>query len=181
MVPHLLDLIPWTSWWEFMVVPQHKDVIPRKYRGGSSCKGVISRRPRGDASLLGRNSTTWWWCVILRIQIVKSWSLKWFGNLWVNVCYLCPTVKLHVDCYDVRFLYTSLPFRLLVCCVWFSLLRWSSISLMWADVRISSSGNEGRDTAAWWILDGNRAHFGAHSFWSFSSLSFSLMRLYILL
>ena len=28
--PHLLDLIPWTSRWEFMVVPQRQDVIPRE-------------------------------------------------------------------------------------------------------------------------------------------------------
>jgi len=39
------------------VVPQGQDVIPRQPRGGVSCKGVILRRPRGDASLLGRNST----------------------------------------------------------------------------------------------------------------------------
>jgi len=25
-----LDLIPWTSRWEFMVVPQRQDVIPRE-------------------------------------------------------------------------------------------------------------------------------------------------------
>jgi len=30
LVPHLLDLIPWTSRWEFMVVPQRQDVIPRR-------------------------------------------------------------------------------------------------------------------------------------------------------
>ena len=53
-----------------MVVPQHKDIIPREYRGGASCKGVIPRRPPGDASLLGRNSTTWWWCLSLHIRIV---------------------------------------------------------------------------------------------------------------
>jgi len=80
----------------------------------------------------------------------------------MNVCYLCLTLKLHVDCYDIRFLYTSLPFRLLVCCVWFPLLRWSSILLMWADVRIPSSGNVSRDAAAWW-LDGFWARYGAYS------------------
>jgi len=73
-----------------MVVPQHKDIIPCEYRGdviprrpcgGASHKGVISRRPRGDASLLGRNSTAWWWCLSLRIRIVKSWGLKGIGNL----------------------------------------------------------------------------------------------------
>jgi len=147
-----------------MVVPQGQDVIPRRPRGGASCKGVIPRRPRGDASLLGHNSTISWWCLILRIWIVKSWGLKWFGNLWVNVCHLCLTMKLHVDCYDIRFLYTSLPFCLLVCFVWFSLLRWSSISLMWADVRIPSSSNDGRDAVAWWILDKYQAHFGATPF-----------------
>jgi len=164
-----------------VVVPQGQHVIPRRPHCGASCKGVIPRMPHGDASLLGGNSTTWWWCLILCIRIVKSWSLKWFGNLWVNVCYLCLTVKLHVDCYDVRFLYTSLPFRLLVCCVWFFSFAMITISFMWADVRTSDSCNEGRDATAWWILDGNQAHFGAHNFWNFSSLSFSLMRLCILL
>jgi len=59
--------------------------------------------------------------------------------------------KLHVDCYNMKFLYTSLPFCLLVCCVWSSLLQWSSISLMWADVRTPDSGNDNMDVAAWWI------------------------------
>ena len=68
------------------MVPQHKDVISREYRGGvsrpdviprrprggASCKGIIPRRPRGDASLLGHNSTATWWCLIMRIRIVKS-------------------------------------------------------------------------------------------------------------
>jgi len=30
-------------------------------------------------------------------------------------------LKLHVDCDDIRFFYTCLPFRLLVCYVWFPL------------------------------------------------------------
>jgi len=128
---------------------------------GASCKGVILRRPRGDASLLGHNSTVLWWCLILRIRIVKSWGLKWFGNLCVNVYYLCLTLKLHVDCYDIRFLYISLSFCLRVCCVWLSLLRWSSILLMWADVRIPNSGNDSRDATTWW-LDGFGAHYGAY-------------------
>ena len=51
----------------------------------------------------------------------------------------------------MRFLYTSLPFCLLVCCVWSSLLQWSSILLMWADVRTLGSGMDNRDAAAWWI------------------------------
>ena len=59
-----------------VVVPQGQDVIPRRPRGGASCKGVIPRRTRGDASLLGRNSIAWWWCLSLRIRIVKSWGLK---------------------------------------------------------------------------------------------------------
>jgi len=62
-----------------VVVPQGEDVIPRRPCGGASCKDVIPRRPRGDASLLGCNSTILWWCLIVRIQIVKSKSLKWFG------------------------------------------------------------------------------------------------------
>jgi len=43
-----------------VVVPQDQDVIPRRSRGGASCKDVISRRPRGDTSLLGHNSTVSW-------------------------------------------------------------------------------------------------------------------------
>ena len=54
-----------------MVVPQHKDVIPRRPRGGASCMDIIPRRPRGGASLLGRNSTVLWWCLIVCIRIVK--------------------------------------------------------------------------------------------------------------
>jgi len=42
-----------------VVAPQGQDVIPWRSRGGTSCKDVIPRRPRGDASLLGRNSTVW--------------------------------------------------------------------------------------------------------------------------
>ncbi|QCE14003.1 hypothetical protein DEO72_LG11g1001 [Vigna unguiculata] len=38
--------------------PPDQDVIPRRPRGGASCKDVILRRPHGDASLLGRNSTS---------------------------------------------------------------------------------------------------------------------------
>ena len=70
------------------MVPQHKDVIPREYRDGASrpgrnstkatwwclLKGIIPRRPRGDASLLGHNSTAAWWCLIMGIRIVKSWG-----------------------------------------------------------------------------------------------------------
>jgi len=52
-----------------------------KARGGVSCKGIIPRRPRGDASLLGRNSTVSWWCLNERIQIVKFWCLIWFWCL----------------------------------------------------------------------------------------------------
>jgi len=91
-----------------MVVSQGQDIIPR--------------RPRGGASMLGRNSTVSWWCLILRIRIVKSWSLKWFGISCVDVYYLCLTLKLHVECYDIRDTFTSLPFCLFVClCVVFLL------------------------------------------------------------
>ena len=122
MVPRQKDVIPRGV----VVMPQGQDIIPRRPRGGASCKDVIPRRPRGDVSLLGHNSTVAWWCLIMRIWIVKYWGLKWFGNPCVNVCYLCLTLKLHVDCDDIRFLCTSLPFRLLICCVWLSLLWWSS-------------------------------------------------------
>jgi len=71
-----------------MVVPQGQDVIPRRPRGGASCKDVISQRPRGDASPLGHNSTVSWWCLIMRIQIVWSWSLRWFGIFGVVSRYL---------------------------------------------------------------------------------------------
>lgn len=57
VVPHLLDLIPWTLGWEFMVVPQCKNVISRGYHGGAFGQDVIPRRLRGGASLLGRYST----------------------------------------------------------------------------------------------------------------------------
>jgi len=53
VAPHLLDLNPWTSRWEFMMVPQRQDVIPRGQRGGVS-------RP-------GRNFTkATWWCLAAR-------------------------------------------------------------------------------------------------------------------
>ena len=157
-----------------MVVPQGQDVIPRRPRGGASCIGCNS----ANAS---------WWRLIARIkfhcqivvphftyldcQVLESQMIGW--SMGECLLFVCLTLKLHVECYDIRFLYTSLPFCLLVCCVWFSLLRWSSISLMWAVVRIPGTGNDSRDAAAWWILDEYRAHFGAHSYWSFSSLSFS--------
>jgi len=97
------------------VVPQGQDVIPRRPRDGASCKDVIPRRPRGGASLLGVNSTISWWCLIFRIRIVKSRSVKWFGISCVDVCYLCLILKLHVECYDIRISFASLPFCLLVC------------------------------------------------------------------
>jgi len=104
------------------VVPQGQDVIPRRPRGSASCKDVIPQRPRGGASLLGRNSTVSWWCLILRIRIVKSRSLKWFGISCMDVYSLCLILKLHVECYDLRISFTSLPFCLLVClCVVFLL------------------------------------------------------------
>jgi len=87
----------------------------------------------------------------LRIWIVKFWCLICFGTSGVDACYLCLALRLHVDCYNMRFLYTSLPFCLLECCVWSSLLQWSSILLMWAEVRTLGSGIDNRDVAAWWI------------------------------
>ncbi|QCD79842.1 hypothetical protein DEO72_LG2g161 [Vigna unguiculata] len=65
VVPQHKDVIPRG----IVVVPQGQDVISRRSRGGASCKDVIPRRPRGDASLLGRNSTVWWWCLIVCIRI----------------------------------------------------------------------------------------------------------------
>ena len=42
-----------------------------------------------------------------------------FGNLRVNVYYSCLTLRLHVDCSDIIFLYTSLPCLLVwLSCVW---------------------------------------------------------------
>ena len=110
-------------------------------------------------------------------QVLRS---QWFGNLCVNVCYLCLTLELHVDCYDIRFIYISLPFRLLVCCVWFPLLRWSSILLMWADERIPSSGNVSRDAAAWW-LNGFWDRYGAYSWRRPNSLWFFCLGQYLVL
>ena len=95
------------------MVPPGQDVIPRRPRGGASCKGVIPRRPRGDASLLGLNSIVLWWCLIMRIRIVKSWSLIYFDSFGHDACYLCLVLKLPVNCYKMRFLYTSLPFACL--------------------------------------------------------------------
>jgi len=63
-------------------------------------------------------------------------------------------LNLPAECYNIRICYTSLPFLLLVCCVWLSPLRWSSILLMWADVRTLGSGNDSRDAAAWWLWTG---------------------------
>jgi len=62
-----------------MVVPQGQDVIPRKPCGGAPCKGVIPQRPRGDASLSGRNSTVSWWCLNKGTRIAYYWSSNWFG------------------------------------------------------------------------------------------------------
>jgi len=63
-------------------------------------------------------------------------------------------LNLPAECYNIRICYTSLPFRLLVCCVWLSPLRWSSILLMWADVWTIGSGNDSRDATAWWLWMG---------------------------
>ncbi|QCE10336.1 hypothetical protein DEO72_LG10g1566 [Vigna unguiculata] len=68
VVPQRKDVIPRGV----VVVPQGQDVIPRRPRGGASCKGVIPRMPCGDASLLGHNSIAMWWCLDMRIRIVKS-------------------------------------------------------------------------------------------------------------
>ena len=65
------------------MVPQGQDVIPRRPRGGASCKGVIPRRPRGDTLLLGLNSIVLWWCLIMHIRIVKSCS---FEGVWYIMC-----------------------------------------------------------------------------------------------
>jgi len=43
---------------------------------------------------------------------------------------------------------------------------------MWADVGALGSGNDNRDAAAWWLWTGIGLTLGAHSYWSFSSLSF---------
>ena len=112
MAPHLLDVIPWTLLRGVpggastkghisrgvVVVPQGQDVIPQRPHGGASCKGVIPRKPRGDAKLLGRNSTVSWWCLIERIQIVKSWCLIWFDASYVDVCHLFLNMRLYVEC-----------------------------------------------------------------------------------
>jgi len=79
-----------------VVVPHGQDVIPRRPRGGASCKGVISQRPRGDVSLLGHNSTASWWCLIKRIRIVKSWCFYIVWYLICDVCYLCLNMKSYV-------------------------------------------------------------------------------------
>ena len=81
-----------------MVVPHGQDVIPWRPRGGASCKGVILRRPRGDASLLGHNSTATWWCLIERIRIVKSCCFIWFDTSYVDVCYVCLNMNCYVEC-----------------------------------------------------------------------------------
>ena len=65
------------------MVPQGQDVIPRRPHGGASCKGVIPRRPCSDASLLGLDSTVLWWCLIMHIRIVKSWSLIYFDSFGI--------------------------------------------------------------------------------------------------
>jgi len=144
-----------------VVVPQGQDVIPRRSRGDASCKDVIPRRPRGDASLLGSSSTVWWWCLIICIRIVKSKSLKWFGYIMCGYLLIMFGLNLPVECYNIMICYTSLPFRLLVCCVWLSPLRWSSILLMWADVRTPGSGNDSRDAAAWWLWTGIELTMGS--------------------
>jgi len=122
---------------------------------------IIPWRPRGGASLLGRNSTVLWWCLIVRIRIVKSKSLKWFGYIMCGYLLIMFVIlNLPAECYNIRVCYTSLPFCLFVCCVWLSPLRWSSILLMWADVRTPGSGNDSRDVAAWWLWTGIRLTMG---------------------
>jgi len=76
-----------------VVVPQGHDAIPQRPRGGASCTDVIPRRPRGGASLLGHNSMVSWWCLVVRIRMVKSKSLNCFGNSRVDVYCLCLIVK----------------------------------------------------------------------------------------
>ena len=88
MVPRQKDVIPQGV----VVVPQGQDVIPRRPRGGASGKGVISRRSRDDASLLGLNSTILWWCLIMRIWIVRSYSFEGFGISCVASQYICSFV-----------------------------------------------------------------------------------------
>ena len=138
-----------------MVVPQGQDVIPRRPRGGASCKGVISRRPRGDASLLGLNSTVLWWCLIMRIQIVRSCS---FEGLVCHVWLL----SIYAWLYDwmmiimmYEFCAPAYPFACLYGCVCgFPPLQWSSTLLMWEDVRTRGSGNGNGDATAWWLRTG---------------------------
>ena len=147
MVPRQKDVIPRGV----VVVPQGQGVIPWRPRGGASCKGVIPRRPRGDASLLGHNSTATWWCLDMRIRIVKSWSLIPVFDISdvMLVIYVWPETACWLWWYKI--LYSSLPCCSLVCCVWSSLLPWSSTLLMWADVRTPGCGDGNRNAAAWWM------------------------------
>ena len=103
-----------------VMVPRGQGVIPRRPRGGASCKSIIPRRPRGDASFLEHNSTATWWCLIMSIRIVKSWGiLDGFDNLCVNVGYSCLTLRLYVDSHDIGFLCTNLPCLLVwLSCMW---------------------------------------------------------------
>ena len=95
------------------MVPQGQDIIPRRPCGGTSCKGIILRRPHGDASLLGRNSTVSWWCLIECIQIVKFWCLIWF---WCLVCLpFMPEYEIVCWVYDLRTF--SLAYPLLICMI----------------------------------------------------------------
>jgi len=85
VVPRQKDVIPQ----RVVVVPQGQDVIPRRPRGGASGKGVILRRPRDDTSLLGLNSTVLWWCLIMRIRIVRSCSFEGCAISCVASQYIC--------------------------------------------------------------------------------------------
>jgi len=158
------------------VVPQGQDVIPRRPRGGASCKGVIPRRPRGDASLLGHNSIVSWWCLNKGNRIVYYWSSNWFGISCLFSQYLWLNMEMYVECTMwILFFFTSLPFTCLYDCVWFPFLQWPSTSLIWADVRTSSNGNNNRDAAVWWNpWTSIGLTLGAHCLGCSSSSSFSL-------
>jgi len=49
------------------------------------------------------------------------------------------------------FFMIAYPFACFMIFMWFLPLQWSSIWLMWADVRNPGSGMDNRDVPAWWI------------------------------
>jgi len=131
---------------------------------------VISWRPRGDASLLGHNSTATWWCLIKLIRIVKCWCFIWFGTSYVDVCYACLNIWMVYRMYDTMISSLVYPFACLCVMCGFLLCddhqpRWCEH--MW-DLPTVVIMEVLRFDKSWTSIG---LTLGTHNFWEFSSSS----------